>query len=159
VPLPLLPAQNYLLLRPSCYSTPLKPYSMSPHATLPQTSTIRRTAPRRGVPDREAMKQQLVDCVGMSARKKVLESGRKPKILNIFSSKSGRRENSLGSTSLPDQSQGPVTPIQRCQKRGHGWGRIPGRILLRAHFRVWLLDKQSRQVFVMSPTITGIPLY
>ena len=33
--------------------------------------------------------KQLVDCVGMSARKKVLESGRKPRILNIFSSKSG----------------------------------------------------------------------
>ena len=62
------------------YSTPMKPYALSPYATLPRTSTIRRTAPRRMVSDREAMKQ-LVDCVGMSARKKVLESGRKPRVL------------------------------------------------------------------------------
>ncbi|KAF9531501.1 kinase-like domain-containing protein [Crepidotus variabilis] len=65
------------------YNTPMKPYAASPHATLPRTSTIRRTAPRRNVSDREAMKQ-LVDCVGMSARKKVLESGKKPKFLSIF---------------------------------------------------------------------------
>lgn len=71
------------------FSTPLKAYSISPH-TLPRTSTIRRTAPRRGVSDREAMKQ-LVDCVGMSARKRVLESGRKPTILGYFSSKSGTK--------------------------------------------------------------------
>lgn len=64
------------------YSTPLKPYALSPHATLPRTSTIRRTAPKRAVSDREAMKQ-LVDCVGMSARKKVLESGRKPRIIGV----------------------------------------------------------------------------
>jgi len=36
--------------------------------------------------------KQLVDCVGMSARKKVLESGRKPNILNIFSSKVGKKD-------------------------------------------------------------------
>ena len=41
---------------------------------------MRRTVQRRAVSDREAMKQ-LVDCVGMSARKKVLESGRKPRVL------------------------------------------------------------------------------
>ncbi|KAH9476305.1 Serine/threonine-protein kinase MRCK gamma [Psilocybe cubensis] len=77
------------------FSTPVKAYAVSPYATLPRTSTIRRTAPRRNVSDREAMKQ-LVDCVGMSARKKVLESGRKPKVLNIFGSKganSGRRRS------------------------------------------------------------------
>ncbi|KAF8901457.1 kinase-like domain-containing protein [Gymnopilus junonius] len=68
------------------YTTPIKPYTLShsPYATLPRTmtGTIRRTAQRRSVSDREAMKQ-LVDCVGMSARKKVLESGRKPKILGV----------------------------------------------------------------------------
>ncbi|TFK33478.1 kinase-like domain-containing protein [Crucibulum laeve] len=65
------------------FSTPNRPYSsFTPyyHGTLPRNSTVRRTAPRRSVSDREAMKQ-LVDCVGMSARKKVLESGRKPRIL------------------------------------------------------------------------------
>lgn len=59
----------------------------TPH-TDPGGSTIRRrsTAQRRAVSDREAMKQ-LVDCVGMSARKKVLESGRKPRILVLPSSR------------------------------------------------------------------------
>lgn len=70
------------------YRTPMKPYADSPHATLPRTNTIRRTAPRRMVSDREAMKQ-LVDCVGMSARKKVLESGKKPKFLALVGQKSG----------------------------------------------------------------------
>lgn len=73
---------------PDRYTTPSKPYAISPHATLPRTSTVRRTAPRRNFSDREAMKR-LADCVGMSARKKVLESGRKPKILGIFSSRNG----------------------------------------------------------------------
>ena len=60
------------------YATPLRP---APH-TLPRTSTLRRRSNAQGrtVSDREAMKQ-LVDCVGMSARKKVLESGRKPRVL------------------------------------------------------------------------------
>ncbi|KAH9169186.1 kinase-like protein, partial [Lactarius sanguifluus] len=46
--------------------------------TLPRPSTLRRTAPRRAVSDREAMRQ-LVDCIGLSARKKVLEAGRTPR--------------------------------------------------------------------------------
>lgn len=62
------------------FATPVRPSAMTPFQTLPRTSTVRRTAPRRAVSDREAMKQ-LVNCVGMSARKKVLESGRKPRIL------------------------------------------------------------------------------
>lgn len=59
------------------FATPVRPSAMTPFAG---TGTLRRTAPRRAVSDREAMKQ-LVNCVGMSARKKVLESGRKPRIL------------------------------------------------------------------------------
>lgn len=57
--------------------------------SAPGASTLRRrsTAQRRTVSDREAMKQ-LVDCVGMSARKKVLESGRKPRILTLSLSRS-----------------------------------------------------------------------
>ncbi|KAH9020261.1 kinase-like protein [Lactarius deliciosus] len=46
--------------------------------TLPRPSTLRRTAPRRAVSDREAMRQ-LVDCIGLSARKKVLDAGRTPR--------------------------------------------------------------------------------
>ena len=47
---------------------------------IPHPSTLRRTrtAPRRAVSDREAMRQ-LVDCIGLSARKKVLEAGRTPR--------------------------------------------------------------------------------
>lgn len=75
------------------FATPIRPNIMSPYGTLPRASTIRRTAPRRAVSDREAMKQ-LVDCVGMSARKKVLESGRKPRILNKFNFGSGSKSGS-----------------------------------------------------------------
>jgi hypothetical protein len=65
---------------PYSYSTPRRPYTLSPYHTLQRASTARRSngtnALQRSVSDREAMKQQLVDCVGMSERK-VLESGRK----------------------------------------------------------------------------------
>ena len=48
--------------------------------TISCASTLRRTrtAPRRAVSDREAMRQ-LVDCIGLSARKKVLAAGRTPR--------------------------------------------------------------------------------
>ncbi|RDX41554.1 kinase-like protein [Lentinus brumalis] len=62
------------------FATPVRPNPHTPFQTLPRASTVRRTVQRRAVSDREAMKQ-LVDCVGMSARKKVLESGRKPRVL------------------------------------------------------------------------------
>ena len=62
------------------FATPVRPNPLTPFQTLPRASTVRRTVQRRAVSDREAMKQ-LVDCVGMSARKKVLESGRKPRVL------------------------------------------------------------------------------
>ena len=69
------------------FMTPVRPNGMTPFQTLPRASTVRRTVQRRAVSDREAMKQ-LVSLVGMSARKKVLESGRKPRILT--SGKSSR---------------------------------------------------------------------
>ncbi|KAI0083854.1 kinase-like domain-containing protein [Irpex rosettiformis] len=62
------------------FQTPIKQNAITPFQTLPRTGTVRRTAQKRPLSDREAMKQ-LVNCVGMSARKKVLESGRKPRIL------------------------------------------------------------------------------
>ncbi|KAF8148004.1 kinase-like domain-containing protein [Crassisporium funariophilum] len=70
------------LSKTQLYTTPLRPYALSPYitSTIRRPSTILRTAPKRTVSDREAMKQ-LVDCVGMSARKKVMESGRKPRVL------------------------------------------------------------------------------
>lgn len=70
------------------FATPIRPSALTPFQTLPRASTVRRTAQRRAVSDREAMKQ-LVDCVGMSARKKVLESGRKPRVLLSLTRSSG----------------------------------------------------------------------
>ncbi|KAG2151562.1 kinase-like protein [Suillus bovinus] len=64
----------------SAFATPIRPHASSAFHTLPRTGTIRRTAQRRTVSDREAMKQ-LVECIGMSARKKVLASGRKPRLI------------------------------------------------------------------------------
>lgn len=62
------------------FVTPVRPHNAAFYHTLPRTSTAGRTPTRRAVSDREAMRQ-LVDCIGMSARKKVLASGRKPRIL------------------------------------------------------------------------------
>lgn len=78
---------------PLHYMTPVRAFSYSPMHTIQRTSTIRRTAPRRTVSDRDAMKE-LVNCIGMSARKKVLESGRKPKILTSFSMRISREMSS-----------------------------------------------------------------
>ena len=101
---------------PYGYSTPRRPYALSPYHTLQRTSTIRRSnAPRRSVSDREAMKQ-LVDCVGMSARKKVLESGRKPRVIGIWSlsGKSGMRGEVTGKGSYKELRFDPLaTPIPR----------------------------------------------
>ena len=101
---------------PYSYSTPRRPYALSPYHTLQRTSTIRRSnAPRRSVSDREAMKQ-LVDCVGMSARKKVLESGRKPRVIGMWSlsGKSGMRGEGTGKGSYKELRFDPLaTPIPR----------------------------------------------
>ena len=64
----------------NAFMTPVRPHNATLYHTIPRTSTIGRTPMRRAVSDREAMRQ-LVDCIGMSARKKVLASGRKPRIL------------------------------------------------------------------------------
>lgn len=57
------------------FSTPIRP-SLNHHpTTIPRTGTGRRVRP---VSDREALRQMLVH-VGMSARKKVIESGKKPR--------------------------------------------------------------------------------
>jgi hypothetical protein len=102
---------------PYSYSTPRRPYALSPYHTLQRTSTIRRSnAPRRSVSDREAMKQ-LVDCVGMSARKKVLESGRKPRVIGLWSlsGKSSMRVEGSGKGSYKKELRfDPLaTPIPR----------------------------------------------
>lgn len=67
----------------NAFATPTRPDSLSIRHTHPRPSAICRSAARRAVSDREAMKQ-LVDCIGMSAQKKVLASGRKLKVLDSF---------------------------------------------------------------------------
>lgn len=59
------------------YMTPARPLVATPGGAVASSAT----AGRRGVSEREAMRQ-LIDCVGMSARKTVLASGRKPRLLN-----------------------------------------------------------------------------
>ncbi|KAF8823515.1 hypothetical protein HHX47_DHR10000379 [Lentinula edodes] len=91
------------------FSTPVRPTTdllATPYyaQTLPRSlgsNAVRRTVTRRAVSDREAMKQ-LVDCIGMSARKKVLESGRKPRILTSFANRTGTvtRRSSLSRSSV-----------------------------------------------------------
>lgn len=67
--------------------TPMRASGLTPFRSLPRPSTVQRTAQRRAVSDREALKQ-LVNCVGQSARKKVLASGRKPRVLGSGSARS-----------------------------------------------------------------------
>lgn len=75
----------------SAHSTPLPRRAIPAHGfvtplrrgydTLPPASTLLKSSERRrGVSDREAM-QQLAQCIGASARKKILASGRTPRIL------------------------------------------------------------------------------
>ncbi|KIY74179.1 kinase-like protein [Cylindrobasidium torrendii FP15055 ss-10] len=80
-----LPATN------TRFSTPLRSGSTrTPYQTLSvnRNSTIRRTVGRRTINEREALRQ-LVDLVGMSARKRVMESGRKPRHLLSTRNRSG----------------------------------------------------------------------
>lgn len=72
------------VMNPLHFTTPMRPANQTPFQTLSRNSTVRRATIRRPVSDREAMKQ-LVNCVGMSARKRVMESGRKPRILSSLS--------------------------------------------------------------------------
>ncbi|KAF7324690.1 hypothetical protein MKEN_00510500 [Mycena kentingensis (nom. inval.)] len=80
------------------FLTPIRPGTGTVHQTLPRPSTARRTVGGRPVSDREAMKQ-LAECIGMSARKRVLESGRKPRILPSYTNKTIRF---LPAISVPD---------------------------------------------------------
>ncbi|EJD05220.1 kinase-like protein [Fomitiporia mediterranea MF3/22] len=60
--------------------TPKRPSRGTAPPSTVRVTSVRRSAQSRPVSDREAMRM-LVNCVGQSARKRVLESGKKPKIL------------------------------------------------------------------------------
>lgn len=100
------------------FSTPIRYPTATPYTNSARTGTIRRSAPRRTVSDREAMKQ-LVDCVSMSARKKVLESGRKPRVLTSFSrgGSSSRKELRFVSSPIPLPDYNAPSPINDLSRR------------------------------------------
>ena len=100
------------------FATPVRG---NPTATpFARPSTVRRsTAPRRVVSEREAMKE-LVNLVGMSARKRVIESGRKPRILAGMSigERSSRRTSSGTVKELRfDMTPKVVPPDERARQR------------------------------------------
>lgn len=68
--------------------TPAAPPTSMSTIRVTKIASVQRSVQHRVVTDREAMKQ-LVDCIGMSARKRVLESGKKPRILQHFASTGG----------------------------------------------------------------------
>jgi len=100
------------------FATPVRGGPTATPFTRP--STVRRsTAPRRVVSDREAMKE-LVNLVGMSARKRVIESGRKPWILAGISTgeRSSRRTSSGTIKELRfDMTPTVVLPDERAKQR------------------------------------------
>ena len=100
------------------FATPIRGNPMATPFARP--STVRRsTAPRRVVSDREAMKE-LVNLVGMSARKRVIESGRKPRILAGMSigERSSRRTSSGTIKELRfDMTPAVVPPDEKVKQR------------------------------------------
>lgn len=124
------------------FSTPIRrtslPYTLG-GVSLQRTVEVtgQRTKEKRLLSDREAM-QQLVDCVGMSAHKKVLASGKKPRFLHTIGSqkKSGRsgpiprplmintaRDGYASEASSETESQPPSpTPRPSSAMSRNGWG-------------------------------------
>jgi hypothetical protein len=100
------------------FSTPIRYPTATPYTNSARTGTIRRSAPRRTVSDREAMKQ-LIDCVSMSARKKVLESGRKPRVLTSFTrgGSSSRKELRFVSSPIPLPDYNAPSPVNDLSRR------------------------------------------
>ena len=100
------------------FATPVRGNSTATPFARP--STVRRsTAPRRVISDRTAMKE-LVNLVGMSARKRVIESGRRPRILAGMSvgERSSRRTSSGTIKELRfDMTPTVVPPDEKVKER------------------------------------------
>ncbi|KAF8503180.1 kinase-like domain-containing protein [Gautieria morchelliformis] len=108
--------------------------------SMSQSGTGRRMQGKRPMSDREAM-QQLVECVGMSARKKVFESGQKPTHIRTASGRLGSKKDvrpfvpipkplvigtriNMSTTTSESESQ-PPSPTPRpgsALSRRSGWG-------------------------------------
>lgn len=113
---------------PRTSQTPLRPTPLSsknsfqtplrPSPALSGTSTVRRSRPI----SEQRQLQQLVDCVGMSARRRVLESGRKPKLLVLKRFDTGgqpsfeRPRSSLGQ----EEVKGSPTPFKSASSNSPG---------------------------------------
>ncbi|KAH7106333.1 kinase-like domain-containing protein [Auriculariales sp. MPI-PUGE-AT-0066] len=82
----------------AAFVTPMRGMTMSPAA-----ATIPRSAMRRGLSDREALRQ-LVGCVTVSARKRVLQSGRTPR-LPVLRGVAFRNSDDGGSVSGTNESE------------------------------------------------------
>lgn len=112
---PLLAHQHHLSEPTSSlptFSTPARPSLLAHHypTTIPRTGTTRRVRP---VSDHEALQQMMME-VGKSARKKVLESGKKPR-----SSGKGLPSLALG---MPSVAFAPLPPLNlalRQEPEGH----------------------------------------
>ena len=66
------------------FETPVRPFIPHAQSTIPRTVGFPTSVrPTRVVSDREALRQ-MINCVGASARKKVLESGRKPRFVSLL---------------------------------------------------------------------------
>ncbi len=99
---------------------------MTPHranrtipGTIQRTGTVQRTINGRPLSDKEAM-EVLLDVIGMSAQKKVLESGRKPrsmKRLGGFAKKNGPSvplslRFQLGKLEIPPGTRRDLNPLR-----------------------------------------------
>ena len=88
------------------FATPVRPPMPQAHSTIPRTIGFPASLrPTRVVSDREALRQ-MINCVSASARKKVLESGRKPRFISLL-----RRPSSAAS--LQVERERPKIPSLR----------------------------------------------
>lgn len=164
------------------FRTPIRP--SFPHGQAisgPRTiATDIRYRSRRPLTDREAM-QLLVDCVEMSARKKVLESGRKPKYIlrgNIqnnsrtipdpmSTSMVMRRSMSADSSETESQPPSPSPRPGSALSRKSGWGGQSSTSLLQGRstptFTTTLtssgLLKPVNNSFISTDGLGRIPIY
>ncbi|CED83110.1 DNA polymerase delta, regulatory subunit 55 [Phaffia rhodozyma] len=117
--------------RKNVYQTPARS-SASFSASFPMSAPyshgnrIPSTASRRSRPvtDVKAL-QQMVDCIGLSARKRVLESGKKPRLLVL---RRWKRSSSHGEDSQEEEKD-PREERQIGSSRATGWTPSPSRAM------------------------------
>ncbi|KAL1755011.1 kinase-like domain-containing protein [Schizophyllum commune] len=109
------------------FITPLRGVTNNGVSHTAPPSTIRRSVlpprssqtARRTISDREAMRL-LVDCVGMSARKRVLDSGRKPRLLKDLGGGFGSLKKALRFEEPPEFSLNSKSGASGNSRSGSG---------------------------------------